>query len=101
MKVQTVPADHPHAQIVERLSKYNQDALLPVLHIGAPTYTVTNAVAQLKDRMLPSSSEKILQSKVLFDRYIDANMLVERLETQQVRVVLICYQSASSMLTDV
>ncbi len=32
--------------------------------------------------MLPSSSEKISQSKLLFDRYINANLLVERLDAQ-------------------
>lgn len=71
-----------HTQIVERLTTHDQDALLPVMHIDAPTFTVTNSVGKLKDRMLPSSSEKILQSKLLFDRYINANLLVERLDAQ-------------------
>ncbi|KAL6745739.1 phosphate acetyl/butaryl transferase-domain-containing protein [Haematococcus lacustris] len=60
-------------------------AMMPVLLSDKPIYEVMTQLRHQasQPRILPSSSRKVLQSKMLFDRYINAELLVSGLETER------------------
>mmetsp|Transcript_19762 Transcript_19762/g.42933 ORF Transcript_19762/g.42933 Transcript_19762/m.42933 type:complete len:768 (-) Transcript_19762:957-3260(-) len=57
-------------------------SLLPVLSVDKPMFEVMSALANMESSILPTSTRKISRAKMLFDKYIDANALIQRLQSK-------------------
>lgn len=55
-------------------------ALMPVLTVNKPMFEVVQQLNSIVPSLQPTSSRKIMQAKHLFDRYVDINPVVNRLE---------------------
>lgn len=68
-------------KIIKALEDGQSDLMLPILFTDKRTFDVSNKISRIHDSILPTSSSKVEQSKLLFDKYVHANALVERLSS--------------------